>query len=115
MLFKEVKGRSSGGNCEESVASKVYNIDTDGPCALTEKGDLSKVSPKLGPLKNHGGATFTHALLPGSPAIDAGDPAGCTDHNGVALETDRVSRFQHNAKIAIRQNLDRTEIYERVE
>jgi hypothetical protein len=26
------------------------------------------------PLQNNGGPTFTHALLPGSPAIDAGDP-----------------------------------------
>jgi hypothetical protein len=28
----------------------------------------------LGPLQGNGGATFTHALLPGSPAINAGDP-----------------------------------------
>jgi hypothetical protein len=28
----------------------------------------------LGPLQNNGGATLTHALLPGSPAINAGDP-----------------------------------------
>jgi hypothetical protein len=28
----------------------------------------------LGPLQNNGGPTQTHALLPGSPAIDAGDP-----------------------------------------
>src|SRR5205823_6251427 len=30
--------------------------------------------PLLGPLQNNGGPTFTHALLPGSPAIDAGNP-----------------------------------------
>jgi hypothetical protein len=29
---------------------------------------------KLGPLQYNGGRTQTHALLPGSPAIDAGDP-----------------------------------------
>jgi hypothetical protein len=29
----------------------------------------------LGPLQNNGGPTFTHALLPGSPAIDAGNPS----------------------------------------
>jgi hypothetical protein len=29
----------------------------------------------LGPLADNGGPTWTHALLPGSPAIDAGDPA----------------------------------------
>ena len=28
----------------------------------------------LGPLQDNGGPTFTHALLTGSPAIDAGDP-----------------------------------------
>jgi hypothetical protein len=28
----------------------------------------------LGFLQNNGGPTLTHALLPGSPAIDAGDP-----------------------------------------
>jgi len=28
----------------------------------------------LGPLQDNGGPTFTHALLVGSPAIDAGDP-----------------------------------------
>jgi hypothetical protein len=28
----------------------------------------------LGPLQNNGGPTFTHALSPGSPAIDTGDP-----------------------------------------
>src|SRR5437660_11646936 len=29
----------------------------------------------LGPFQDNGGSTFTHALLPGSPAINAGDPA----------------------------------------
>ena len=31
------------------------------------------VDPILGSLADNGGPTFTHALLPGSPAIDAGD------------------------------------------
>ena len=30
--------------------------------------------PVLGALQNNGGRTFTHGLLTGSPAIDAGDP-----------------------------------------
>lgn len=30
------------------------------------------IDPKLGPLQNNGGPTFTHALLTGSPAIDMG-------------------------------------------
>ncbi len=35
--------------------------------------DLLDVDPMLGPLINNGGPTYTRALLPGSPAIDAGD------------------------------------------
>src|SRR5262249_5219685 len=33
------------------------------------------IDPLLGPLRDNGGPTFTHALLPGSPALNAGDPA----------------------------------------
>jgi hypothetical protein len=33
--------------------------------------------PMLGPLANNGGPTWTHALLPGSPAIDAGSGVHC--------------------------------------
>jgi hypothetical protein len=35
--------------------------------------DLLNVDPLLGPLQDNGGPTQTMALLPGSPAIDAGD------------------------------------------
>ena len=35
--------------------------------------DLLNVNPLLGLLQDNGGPTLTHALLPGSPAIDAGD------------------------------------------
>ncbi|HSB00776.1 MAG TPA: choice-of-anchor Q domain-containing protein, partial [Anaerolineales bacterium] len=48
---------------------------------LTIKGD-----PKLGVLADNGGPTQTMALLPGSPAIDAGDAASCpaTDQRGIS-------------------------------
>jgi hypothetical protein len=36
------------------------------------------VNPLLGPLQDNGGPTFTHALLPGSLAIDAGNSSGLT-------------------------------------
>jgi hypothetical protein len=42
----------------------------------------------LGPLQFNGGPTETHALLPGSPAMDAGN-AGCADGNGQPLPTDQ--------------------------
>lgn len=40
-------------------------------------GDLVAINPQLGPLQDNGGPTLTHALLPGSPAIDAAGSAGC--------------------------------------
>lgn len=36
--------------------------------------DLIRPVPGLGPLADNGGPTLTHALLPGSPAYNAGDP-----------------------------------------
>ncbi len=41
------------------------------------------VDPLLGPLADNGGPTLTHALLPGSPAIDAGDPAAVAGVDGI--------------------------------
>jgi hypothetical protein len=40
--------------------------------------------PKLGPLQNNGGPTFTHAPNVGSPAVDAGATALTTDQRGVS-------------------------------
>ena len=37
---------------------------------------MRETDPLLGPLQNNGGRTFTHALLNGSPAINAGDNNG---------------------------------------
>jgi predicted outer membrane repeat protein len=39
---------------------------------------VSTADPILGTLANNGGSNRTFALLPGSPAIDAGDDANCT-------------------------------------
>lgn len=47
--------------------------------------DSDDIDPLLGPLQDNGGPTFTHALLPGSPAIDAGLDSGApltTDQRG---------------------------------
>lgn len=48
------------------------------------------LDPRLGSLQNNGGNTATHALLSDSPAIDAGDGAGCpnTDQRGVSRPQD---------------------------
>jgi uncharacterized repeat protein (TIGR01451 family) len=84
-----VANQTYGWNCQ-GVISQGYNLDSDGTCGLTAGGDLSSVNPLLGPLQGNGGPTWTHALLPGSPAIDAipvgkngcGDP-GAADQRGV--------------------------------
>ena len=44
----------------------------------------SPIDPRLGPLSNIGGSTNTHALLPGSPAINTGDPAAIPGSNGIS-------------------------------
>lgn len=58
-----------------TVTSHGYNISSDnGGGYLNGPGDQINTNPLLGPLQDNGGPTLTHALLPGSPAIDAGDP-----------------------------------------
>ncbi len=62
-------------DCSGSPTSLGHNlIGDDTGCGFTPaSGDLSNTDPLLGPLADNGGPTLTHALLPGSPAIDAGD------------------------------------------
>ena len=50
-------------------------------------------------MQDNGGLTLTHALLPGSPAIDGVPFADCTDLDGVAVDTDQrgVARPQGSA------------------
>ena len=67
---------STGPDCSGTLTSYGYNLiqDTTG-CAITgtETGNIYGQDPLLGPLQDNGGDTFTHALLVGSPAIDAAD------------------------------------------
>ncbi|HRQ37884.1 MAG TPA: choice-of-anchor Q domain-containing protein [Chloroflexota bacterium] len=53
--------------------TNINNLIEDGSCSPALTGD-----PLLAPLADNGGDTYTHALLPGSPAIDAGDDAVCS-------------------------------------
>jgi hypothetical protein len=63
-----------------SFSSQGYNLSSDGGAGfLTGPGDLINANPLLGPLQNNGGPTPTMALLPGSPAVDAGDNTGAPD------------------------------------
>ena len=73
-----------------TIVSLGHNLDSDGTCGFNATGDLSSTDPLLGLLQDNGGPTLTHALLPGSPAIDAGDnpSAPATDQRGVARPVD---------------------------
>ena len=56
-----------------------YNLSDDsGGGVLTHATDQLNTDPLLGPLGENGGPTLTHALLPGSPAIDKGGSFGLT-------------------------------------
>jgi hypothetical protein len=79
----------NGGNCSGTLISKGYNLSSDSTCNFNGSGDLNNTDPKLGMLGNYGGPTQTIPLLSGSPAIDAGNPSGCTDGNGHLLKTDQ--------------------------
>ncbi len=61
------------------------NLFTDATC-FAGATDLVVADAGLGPLADNGGPTLTHALLAGSPAIEAADNAVCpaTDQRGVA-------------------------------
>jgi hypothetical protein len=64
-----------------TVTSLGHNLVgiVDGSAGFGAAGDRTGTSgapllPGLGPLADNGGPTLTHALLPGSPALDAGSP-----------------------------------------
>jgi hypothetical protein len=50
----------------------------------------------LGPLQYNGEPTQTMAVLPGSPAIDTGNPKGCKDSQGHLLKTDQLGQRRPN-------------------
>jgi hypothetical protein len=89
VLQNSIVANNAGGNCGGAVTSNGYNLSSDDTCNFNGTGDLNKTDPKLGTLGNHGGPTKTMALLPGSPAIDSGNPNGCTDGKGHLLKTDQ--------------------------
>ena len=89
-VTNSIIANSIGADCVGGITSTGYNIDSDDTCNLTAAGDQPGTSPILGPLQDNGGFTWTHALLTGSPAIDAGDNSAClaTDQRGVTRPVD---------------------------
>jgi CSLREA domain-containing protein len=95
-----VAGNVTGGgdaDCSNagSLVSLGHNLSGTGTGCPTVGSDLT-VNPAdvflniLGPLQGNGGDTATHALLQGSPAIDAADDDACpaTDQRGFSRPAD---------------------------
>jgi hypothetical protein len=89
-LIDTIVAGDTGGNDIVNLGTVTGGHDL----AVTSVGIAAGVitvtaNPQLGALQNNGGATQTLALLPGSPAIDAGDPAAtgtaapATDQRGL--------------------------------
>ena len=82
---------ATGPDCEGGLNSYGYNLIEDTTnCSINEDAnpgtDITGQEPNLGPLQDNGGSTETHALLSGSPAIDAGS---CTDIEGTGVTRDQ--------------------------
>lgn len=76
-----------------TLTSQGHNLDSDGSSGFGNGvgGNLvgtagNPINALLAALANNGGPTTTHALLPGSPAINAGNNTGApaTDQRGIA-------------------------------
>lgn len=63
-----------GINCDgNSLVDDGYNLESETDCNFINNG-LQNTAPMLEPLADNGGPTQTHALLLGSPAMEAGNP-----------------------------------------
>ena len=79
-----VANNTGAPNCGFAVTNNGNNLDSAASCGFP--AGSSNKNPLLGPLQDNGGPTRTHALLAGSPAIDAGTNTGAPadDQRGVA-------------------------------
>ncbi len=93
-------------DCSGIISSLGYNVvgNSNGCIFNSTTGDQvgtnsNPINTKLGPLDDNGGSTFTHALLSGSPAINAGNPATPGSGGNACLATDQrgVTRPENTA------------------
>lgn len=72
-MWNTIVANSVGANNCQGIVDAGYNLSTDS--TLTNRTSFVNTDPRLGPLTDNGGPTWTMALLPGSPAIDAANTA----------------------------------------
>lgn len=71
------------------LTSLGYNLvgDISGCTVVRDATDIiSTPNAYLFPVGDNGGSTWTHTLMPGSPALDAGS---CTDSEGITVTVDQ--------------------------
>jgi len=113
-LINTLVAYNSDDNCSLAAApiSLGYNLSDDATCSFTQTGDMENVDPLLAPLGDNGGFVPTHALWPGSPAIDAGSAVECAssdargvvrpyDGDGDGTATCDIGAFESRHQIAI--------------
>jgi uncharacterized repeat protein (TIGR01451 family) len=85
-------------------------------CSLADT-DIVGVDARLDTLQDNGGPAPTHALLPGSPAINGGSPGGCFGPDGLLANDERgyerlgrcdIGAFEAQALEASDKSVDRT-------
>ena len=79
----------SPSDCHGSVDSNGYNLIRDPGAGCVIAGAYISDDPLLGQLSYNGGGLPDYPISPGSPAIGAGDPAGCRDAFGDPIVTDQ--------------------------
>jgi hypothetical protein len=84
VVVNTILAGNAPSNGSGPITDAGHNLSSDNSCAFMNVGSLNNTDPMLGPLADNGGPTLTMALLPGSPAIDAGDDAAAppTDQRG---------------------------------
>ena len=95
VLTNTIIANSAGGDCvnvdasslDAASGSNLLEESGGNACGLTNgaNGNIVGQPALLGPLQDNGGNSLTHALLPGSPAINAGSANNCpaADQRGV--------------------------------
>lgn len=78
----------AGRDCEGTITSGGYNLESDDTCGLNGPTDLPPSPALLGALANNGGPTATHLPYANSPALDA-IPPGTADLCDASVPTDQ--------------------------
>ncbi len=77
-------GVNTGGGCGGPGLATDTTHNNLGPdqCLFSGTGDVINANPGIGALGNNGGPTDTHALPPGTAAVDKGATCATTDQRG---------------------------------